>query len=81
MELSDYFRDTEPEEWNLIGFYKHRQREPDFTRVFQKEAFKLRKSLDYLLENGTTIAKARADRLIKSLKASVKHSFCRALKR
>ncbi|CAG8681660.1 17863_t:CDS:2, partial [Acaulospora morrowiae] len=54
-----------------IGIFPHRQQEKDFTGSFQKEAFTLRKSLDYLIKDGIPEAKYYATLLDKKFKASI----------
>ncbi|CAG8730952.1 3784_t:CDS:2, partial [Funneliformis mosseae] len=45
-----YFDETSPKEYRLLSFYQHRQQQEDFTFSFQKEASRLRKSLDLLVK-------------------------------
>jgi hypothetical protein len=71
VKISKYFIDTPPEEWEFIGFYEYHQRERHFTNSFKKESFRLRRSIDYLLENGPKEAKFHIDRLDKNFKVSV----------
>ncbi|CAI2192534.1 18232_t:CDS:10, partial [Funneliformis geosporum] len=60
--------DTLPEDWKFSDFYEYHQREGSFTNSFKKESFRLRRSLDYLLEYGPKEAKFHADRLDKNFK-------------
>ncbi|CAG8529961.1 16512_t:CDS:2 [Cetraspora pellucida] len=63
MPWDTYFDKTPPEEYRFLDFYKYRQRQEDFTFSFQKEASRLRKSLDLIL-NGSKEAKNNANRAI-----------------
>ncbi|CAG8523677.1 219_t:CDS:2, partial [Ambispora leptoticha] len=51
MSWDSYFDETPPKEYRFLGFYKYRQEKDDFTFSFQKEANRLRKSLDLLVKN------------------------------
>ncbi|CAG8596527.1 15904_t:CDS:10 [Gigaspora rosea] len=62
MPWDTYFDITPPEEYRFLDFYKYRQRQEDFTFSFQKEASRLRKSLDLLILNGSKEAKNNANR-------------------
>nr|CAG8612211.1 1254_t:CDS:2 [Entrophospora candida] len=73
--INSYFIEIPPKEWKFVNFYKYRQQENDFTNSFQKEAFILKRSLEYLLKNGTSEAKNHAALLNNKYKA--KKSSCR----
>ncbi|CAG8596042.1 11881_t:CDS:2 [Funneliformis mosseae] len=71
-QVCSYFTNIPPEDLNISKFYKHRQQEKNFTGSFQKEAFTLRKSLDYLMKDGSPeVAKYYATLLDKKFKASI----------
>src|SRR6266498_3526275 len=44
-EATTYFN-TPSEEWNFLGYYKHRRNENNFTFSFRKESFLLKKNLE-----------------------------------
>ena len=66
-----YFDGVEPEKWRFIDFYRYRQLQPDFSESFQKESFVLKRSLEYLLANGSEEAKKYAQSYLVLFKASV----------
>ena len=71
MTLDSYFNETSPEEYRFLGFYEYRQKQDDFTFSFQKEALRLRRSLDYLLEGDCSEdVKRNVEKLKKSFEAS-----------
>ncbi|CAJ0756085.1 12106_t:CDS:2, partial [Entrophospora sp. SA101] len=68
IKVSSYFINISPEEWKFSEFYKYRQQENDFTSSFRKEAFILRRSLDYLMKEGSSEVKNYATLLDKNFK-------------
>nr|CAG8469168.1 7890_t:CDS:2 [Entrophospora candida] len=70
--INSYFIEIPPKEWKFVNFYEYRQQENDFTNSFQKEAFILKRSLEYLLKNGTSEAKNHAALLNNKYKANSK---------
>ncbi|KAF0361919.1 hypothetical protein F8M41_014088 [Gigaspora margarita] len=73
MPWDTYFDKTLPEEYRFLDFYKYRQGQEDFTFSFQKEASRLRKSLDLLILNGSKEAKNNANRLKQSFEGHRGH--------
>ncbi|RUS30652.1 hypothetical protein BC938DRAFT_479119 [Jimgerdemannia flammicorona] len=69
--ILEYFNTTPPEEWSFVGFYKLREQQADFNKVFSLEAFNLRKTLGHLLEEGTAKEKEYATKLFSALKVIV----------
>ncbi|CAB4443211.1 unnamed protein product [Rhizophagus irregularis] len=65
-KVSSYFINIRPEEWKISEFYEYRQKEKDFPSSFQKETFILRRSLDYLMKDGSPEAKNYATLLDKN---------------
>ncbi|CAG8603014.1 6736_t:CDS:1, partial [Ambispora leptoticha] len=70
----EYFKATQPKDWSFVGFYTFRERQTDFSKLFNLEAFKLRKALNHLLENGSTEEKAYATKLFEALKVMTRSS-------
>ena len=70
----EYFKATQPKDWSFVGFYTFRERQTDFSKSFNLEAFKLRKALNHLLENGSTEEKAYATKLFEALKVIMTRS-------
>jgi hypothetical protein len=70
----EYFKATQPKHWSFVGFYTFRERQTDFSKLFNLEAFKLRKALNHLLENGSTEEKAYATTLFEALKVMTRSS-------
>ncbi|CAG8815513.1 13909_t:CDS:1, partial [Dentiscutata erythropus] len=52
MSWDSYFDETSPKNYRFLDFYKHREKQPNFTFSFQKEADKFRKSLESLAKDG-----------------------------
>ncbi|CAI2201043.1 5013_t:CDS:1, partial [Funneliformis geosporum] len=48
---SAYFRETPAKDYSFFGFYQYRQKQPDFTYSFQKEALKLKNDLNVLVKD------------------------------
>ncbi len=58
-----YFKETTPDKYRFLDFYQYRSKQEDFTFSFQKEADKLLKDLDLILEIGSEEIKKGAIRL------------------
>ena len=70
MSWDAYFDETPPKEYRFLGFYKYRQEKDDFAFSFQKEANRLRKSLDLLVKNESKEVMDNATRLMQNFEAS-----------
>jgi hypothetical protein len=69
-----YFDEVQPENWRFLGFYQYRRNQTNFSS-FQKEAFKLKRSLENLFKKGSTKARYRAKKLLDAYKASIISSW------
>ncbi|CAG8656690.1 11093_t:CDS:2, partial [Ambispora leptoticha] len=66
----DYFKETNPEEYRFLDFYKYRSKQTDFTYSFQKEADILRKCLSNMLRESSEDIKKRISLLLQDFEAS-----------
>ncbi|CAJ0764781.1 4614_t:CDS:2, partial [Entrophospora sp. SA101] len=73
IKVSSYFINISPEKWKISEFYKYRQQGNDFTSSFWKEAFILRRSLNYLMKGDSSEVKNYATLLDKNFKARNGH--------
>ncbi|KAG9286545.1 hypothetical protein G9A89_014711 [Geosiphon pyriformis] len=65
--FDQYFKETAPENYRFLDYYQYRKGQDDFTNNFRLEARRLKKCLEYLVENGSNIEKHAAQRLPKGL--------------
>ncbi|CAG8747923.1 17660_t:CDS:1, partial [Acaulospora morrowiae] len=65
-----YFKETNPEEYHFLDFYKYRSKQTDFTYSFQKEADILRKCLSNILKESSEDIKEQISLLLQDFEAS-----------
>ncbi len=73
---SAYFDETQPEDYQFLGFYEHRSRQTDFVSSFQKESHKLKKDLSELIKSGPDEMKEGARRLENIRRVRTLSNFC-----
>ncbi|CAG8641433.1 17049_t:CDS:2 [Acaulospora morrowiae] len=65
---SGYFKETMPNNYCFADYYQYRSREKDFTFSFRREADKLRKDLDIIIEVGSEESKNSAIKMKRIFK-------------
>ncbi|CAG8601543.1 12733_t:CDS:10, partial [Funneliformis caledonium] len=65
---SNYFRETLPENYTFLGFYKYRRQQSDFTFSYQKESRKLRCDLVELMKEDSEVVRVSANQLLQNYK-------------
>jgi hypothetical protein len=68
--LFAYFRETPAKDYSFFCFYQYRQKQPDFTYSFQKEALKLKNDLNVLVKDDSEEVKTAVSELLQKYKAS-----------
>jgi len=71
-----YFDETQPEDYQFLGFYEHRSKQTDFVSSFQKESHKLKKDLSELIKSGPDEMKEGARRLENIRRVRTLSNFC-----
>ena len=70
-KISNYFLITPPKNYEFIGYYNYRRRQPDFTFSFEKESYLLAIELHKLIkESHSQEITLAASRLLSNHKAS-----------
>ncbi|RIA92730.1 hypothetical protein C1645_820229 [Glomus cerebriforme] len=62
----DYFKQTSPNKYRFLDFYRHRQKDNDFTRSFRREADELLRCLTSLKDSNSKETRDGAVRLLSN---------------